>query len=213
MPYKIISAIGDSITQGAFDTLRGLGWFGRLTEKVAARSLSTGGNTFCSNNMSMSGDRVCDASHRFAAEAMTRDIGVLIIAIGVNDLVRSPAPDSPTDMSQHLRIECWNNLLDLAQANIPQIVVLDILPVREELMGFKDWVGMPVYWFNKDIKEYNDLIAKICADRGVPFIRRFDKWEKRNPAELYADYAHPNGAGHQLIADEVYAELEKLGIL
>ena len=34
-----------------------------------------------------------------------------------------------------------------------------------------------------------------------------------NLEKVFHDYAHPNAAGHQLIADEVYEELEKLGFL
>ena len=208
MSYKIIAALGDSITQGAFDET-GKGWFGRLSEKVAARSLATGGNTFCSHNMSMSGDRICDAYHRFAAEALTRDIDVLIIAIGCNDLVRCGAPDAPTDLSPGLCDRYWNWLLDMAIKNIPTVLVLDILPIIESDRDVDD----TEYEYNKDIKEYNDLIEKICSEKGIRFIRRAHNWEKRKLAEYYIDWGHPNGAGHQLIADEVYEELEKLKII
>ena len=209
MPFKIISALGDSITQGAFDE-SGLGWFGRLTQKVAAHSLANSGYTFCSHNMSLSGDRICDAYHRFAPECLTRDIDILIINIGCNDLVRRGAPDAPMDLSIGLRAEYWNWLLDMAIKNIPTVLVLDILPIREETDETDE---DDIYEWNKDIKEYNDQIAQLCAARNIPFIRRFEKWEKRNLADYYVDYGHPNGAGHQLIADEIYAELEKLKII
>lgn len=208
MPYKIISVLGDSFTQGAFDET-GLGWFGRLSTMVAAHSAAHGATTFCANNMSMAGDRICDAYHRFAAEALTRDIDVLIIAVGTNDVVRRGGPDAPTDLSPALRGEYWNWLLDMAAKNIPTVLVLDLLPVIEE----SETDANGVYDFNKDIEAYNHQIEQICADKGVRFIRRAQNWADRNLSELYVDWSHPNGRGHQLIADEVFAELEKLKLI
>ena len=158
----------------------------------------------------MAGDRICDAYHRFASECMTRDIDILIIAIGTNDVVRRGAPDAPLDLSHGMRAEYWNWLLDMAIKNIPNVIVLDMLPIREETNGAD---GDDIYEWNKDINEYNDQIEKICSDKGVRFIRRAQNWEHRNLADYYVDFGHPNAAGHQLIADEVYEELKKLGIL
>lgn len=209
MSYKIIAALGDSITNGYWDETFA-GWFGRLSAKISA---ITQPQTFGFNNISQSGDRVGDAFHRLGAELLTRDeVDTLIIAIGVNDLVRGPNADSPTDLSRHLRAEYWDRLLDLAQKNVKNIVVLDILPVREELVPYRDDYGDNIWWMNRDIAEYNDLIAEICAARKIAFVRRYDKWIARDLSKFYADDAHPNGAGHSLIADEVFEELSKLKI-
>jgi lysophospholipase L1-like esterase len=206
MSYKVITALGDSITNGYWDeTFQG--WFGRLSAKISAEHPQS----FGFNNLSCDGDRIFDAFHRFATEGLTRfEPDVLIIAIGVNDLLRVPNSDSPTDVSEHLRVEYWNRLLDLAQKNVKNIVVLDILPVREELIPYDDENGNKFWWHNSDIVEYNEIIAKICADHKIPFVRRYDEWTTRDLSKYYADDVHPNGAGHQLIADEVYEALANL---
>jgi len=204
MSYKVIAALGDSITNGYWDETFA-GWFGRLAAKISAANQQR----FGFSNLSQDGDRICDAFHRVGAELLTRDgADVLLVAIGVNDLIRSPNADSPTDLSPHLRKEYWTRLLDLAQKNAENIIILDVLPIREELTPRDN------LWFrNADIVEYNDLIAEICAARKIPFVRRYDKWKARDLATLYVDEAHPTGAGHQIIADEIYDELKKLGVI
>ncbi|MCL2331788.1 MAG: SGNH/GDSL hydrolase family protein [Proteobacteria bacterium] len=208
MSYKVIAALGDSITNGYWDETFA-GWFGRMAARISAARPQA----FGFYNLSQDGDRICDAYHRLGAELLTRyPADILIIAIGVNDLLRGPDSDSPTDLSPHLRAEYWNRLLDIAQKNIKNIIVLDILPIREELIPIEESDGN-MWWHNADIAEYNDLIAKICRERKIPFVRRYDAWATRDLSKLYADDAHPNGAGHQMIADEVVAELEKLKLL
>lgn len=209
MPYKIIAALGDSITDGYCDETSA-GWFGRMSSKISAAKPGS----FGFSNLSQSGDRVCDAFHRLCSELLSRDAAdVLLIAVGVNDLIRGGEADSPTNLSKYLRVEYWNRLLDVAQKNANDVVVLDILPIRQEFFPWRNDDGVNLWWHNKDIVEYNDLIAEICKERKIPFIRRYEKWAGRDLAALYADFVHPNGAGHQLIADEVFEELAKLKIL
>jgi len=206
---KVIAALGDSITNGYWDETFA-GWFGRLSAKLSAEHPEA----FGFYNLAQDGDRVCDAFHRLGAELLTRyEVDMLLIAIGVNDLICGPDSDSPTDLSRHLRNEYWNRILDIAQKNVKHIVVLDILPIREELMPNQDTDGTHIWWHNKDITEYNELISKICAARKIPLIRRHLTWAARDLSKFYADDAHPNGAGHALIADEVYEELKKLKLI
>ena len=205
MAHKVVAVLGDSIAQGYVDET-GIGWFGRLAEKISTRGM------FGFHNMSMAGDNVADAYHRFVSECITRDIDILIITIGCNDTVRRGAPDAPMDLSPVLRGRYWKWLLDTARKNIDTVVVFDVMPVREDANN-GEYDDENDHSYNRDIKEYNDFIAGICAERGIPFLRRYDKWAERDLEKYYVDFGHPNGAGHQLIADEVYAELEKLKII
>lgn len=177
---------------------------------MAAKISSTYPKSFGFHNLAQDGDRISDFYHRFASECCSREIDVLILTVSGNDLIRSPNPDSAPDLSEHLRNEYWHKLLDLAQKNIKTIVVLDSLPIREEIENEDE---TDVYQFNKDIEEYNKQIEKVCSEKNIPFIKFYNKWAKRNLADYYVDATHPNGAGHQLIADEVFEELQKLGIL
>jgi lysophospholipase L1-like esterase len=200
MSLKTIAVLGDSIAQGYVDEI-GAGWFGRFAAQVSKKQ------TAGFHNVSVAGDRICDAWHRFASQCMTMDIDILIIAIGCNDVLRSGAADAPLDLSPALRGKYWKWLLDDAKKNIGKVIVLDVLPIREEFNRYGD------YEYNRDIKEYNEQIARICADKGIPFVRRYDKWENIDLADYYVDFGHPNGRGHQKIADEVLDALEKLKVL
>lgn len=204
MSYKVIAVLGDSISQGLFDE-SGFGWFGRLSNMISNKN-----EKYAFHNISMNGDKICDSYHRFASECTTRDIDTLIIAVGTNDLLRQGSPDAQLDISKELRGQYWDSLLDMAKTKIKQIVVLDVLPVREEI---EDDGEVDIYQFNKDIEEYNKQIEKICSEKKIIFIKLYDKWAKRDLSDYYVDSGHPNGAGHQLIADEVFEELNKLGIL
>ena len=208
MAYKVIATLGDSITNGYWDETFA-GWTGRLAEKISAAYPKS----FGFHNLAQDGDRISDFYHRFAAECCSREIDILILTASGNDLIRSPNPDSPQDLSEHLRDEYWHKLLQLAQKNISQIVVLDVLPRHQDDQVDYGWFDAPMYEPNTDRIEYNDQVEKICKQYNIPFIRRYDKWAKRDLSKYYADHAHPNGAGHQLIADEVFEELKKLGIL
>lgn len=208
MTYKVIGAIGDSITNGYWDE-DGLGWFGKLSQKIAKNFPMQ----FGFNNMSQDGDRTCDTYHRVASEVHTRDIDILLIAIGTNDLIRSPEANSPMDMSKHLREEYWHKMLDLLEKTKITPVVLDLLPKREEMYPSLGWFDKPCFETNKDVEEYNEQIKSICKQRNIAFINRYDKWIKRDLKDYYKDGGHPNSKGHQLIADEVYEELINLEIL
>jgi len=221
MPLKVIAALGDSVTNGYWDSETFQGWFGRLAAKILAAyppldengKVKKGAEKFGFVNISYDGDRVCDAVHRLAAEGCSRDIDILIIRIGANDLIRSPNPDSPMDLSEHCRGEYWHKLLELAKKNIKTIIVLDTLPRYQETEVAYGWFDAPMFEPNADKIAYNEQIAEICKSHNVPFLRFYDRWAKRDLSEYYVDYGHPNAKGHQLIADELYEEIEKLGIL
>lgn len=209
MTYKAIGVIGDSITNGYFDE-KGLGWFGRFSQKVAVNFPLQYGF----NNMSQSGDRICDAYHRVASETSTRELDILIFAVGINDIVRRGNHNAPEDLSPLLRSKYWNKCFELSQNIKVQTIVLDILPVIETENGVKyDEADPSLFYLNKDVIEYNKILKKNCAERDITFIERYQDWEKRNLKELYQDSAHPNSQGHQLIADEIYEKLIKLKVI
>ena len=202
--YKTIGVLGDSIANGYWDTEGKGGWFGRLSQKLAlVNPLGWG-----FHNMSMDGDRISDIYHRFVSECLSRDIDILFIAVGTNDTVRSPKPDSNMDISEHLRTEYWNKLLELAKNNVKNIIVLDILPVREEMFPTKGWFNAKIYEFNKDKQEYNNLLRKLCKAKKVPFLELYGNIKKLDLSKYYRDPSHPNAKGHQLIADEIYKFLK-----
>ncbi len=194
--YKIIGVLGDSIANGYWDDGKG-GWFNRLAEHL--RQNKAHAYTFC--NMAKGGDKSIDVCHRLMSEAAGRELDVLLIAAGVNDIVRS---NGETEMSETFRRMTWERILDFAGKNFPETVVLGILPVLEG--EFKPY---GVFIYNKDIETYNKLIRGLCEKYGVKFYLPEADWQK----SLYADNVHLNAGGHELYEQQVYLYLKKNNII
>lgn len=205
--YKIIAALGDSVTNGYWDD-EGIGWFGRLSKKLLKKYPRQLGF----NNISQDADRIYDMYHRLGAECMTREIDILLIFCGQNDLVRSPDINTPTDLSEHLRLEYWHRVLPLAKKHIGTVIVMEMIPQKNSEQASYGWFDAPCYTLEKDIIEYNKKIAEICKQYDVPVIKQFDLWNTPEAKKLYADNEHPNSEGHEFIADTVFDALEKMKV-
>ncbi len=198
--------LGDSIGQGYGDAT-GLGWFGRLAQKLAAERPGL----FVCHSASMSGDTVLDSLHRLAAEVAQREADYLLIAVGVNDVVRRPAADSPTSLAPETSRLAWDTLLRRARQVCSSVLVVGCAPVLEGRFP-ADWVpGSPIYYRNADIRAYNAAVRALCAAHGVPYCDVLPAFDKR--PDLFADGVHPNADGHAVLADQVYAALRAEGWL
>ena len=209
MTYKTIGVIGDSISNGYWDGDGKGGWFGRLAERLTQEQPGQ----FGFNNMAQEGDRVADVFHRFASEATSRSLDVIIIAVGCNGVIRSPEKNSPLDLSPHLRYEYWQKLLTLSNQNPATVVVLDILPVLEARYPSVGSGNVPCFECNDDVEAYNLQIEELCDQYKIHFFKRYDKWTQRDLSLYYIDTVHPNADGHQIIADEVYSFLKENKII
>lgn len=197
MDFKVIGLVGDSIANGYRDVNGG--YFNHLQKKLnEAYPLMFG-----FNSMAQDGDRVCDVYHRLGFEILSHNIDILLIAVGVNDIIRPYQPDAAFDMSEHLRCEYWTKLLSLAKTNIKKVMVIGMLPVREDCYPDQDWADLPIYTFNQDIEDYNRLIEQKCRELGVVFYNPYPQFRNINLGELYQDACHPNREGHQLLAEMI----------
>lgn len=208
MSYQVICALGDSITNGYWDE-EGLGWFGRLSQKIAKAYPYKYGF----NNLAQSGDRSTDLLNRLRGEALSRSANIVIIAIGVNDLIRRGSADAPTDMSAGYSQRTWQSILPFAKEHFDKAVVVSVHPVAESRMPFigsKDW---NMWYLNEDIKEYNHSLKIWCGENDIPFLDLSAAWEGLKVEDYIHDVAHPNAKGHQLIADAAFQKLVSEGIL
>lgn len=207
MTYQVICAFGDSITNGYWDEQGKGGWFGRLS----ALALSANAYQLGFNNLAMDGDYSFSVLHRLQSEGFARDIGIILIAVGVNDLIRWHRPDAPLEMGEELRREIWNKILSTAKRLAPRVLVLPVLPVDESRFPQEGAGGRLLYHHNTDVAAYNTLIAALCAQHNVPFADYTSALAACNWSGMLYDASHPSAAGHQLLAELAYAELRKLG--
>lgn len=197
---KNIGIVGDSIAHGFYDA-EDLGWVARLGKMI----LRTHSGEYTFNNMSQAGDNVADAYHRALNEVGSRWFYLIIVNIGINDLRRRKNSDLQLDFSEGARLMYWQKLLDFLQKTGAKIVVTDLLPVVES----KYTEDASLIRYNRDVKRYNELIKSVCLEKGVAFYERYNEWIKRDLQTLYQDATHPNAQGHQLLAEDMLAYLEK----
>jgi len=207
MSYRVLAVLGDSIADGYWDE-EGLGWFGRLQAKIAKNYPYK----FGFNNHAVSGDRCTDVFHRLNNEILSKEVDILLVAVGVNDLIRWGSTEAPTALSEGMQFETWQRILLTAKRNISRIIVVGVLPVDESELPFSGAGGLPVWFLNKDIEAYNGRLTKWCDDAGVAFVDMYSQWQKLNVPDYLHDDVHPNAKGHQLIAERAFDELEKMGI-
>ena len=200
---KKIGIIGDSIAHGFYDE-NNLGWVARLAQKMLQKK----SGEYVFNNMSQAGDNIADASFRATSEALTRSFDVIIVNIGINDLRRRKDSNLETDISEGARVVYWNRLLDILNKTNAKIIVTDLIPVIENRYTEK----ATLIRRNEDVEKYNQIIANICKERNITFFTRYNNWKTRNLEDLYKDANHPNAKGHEILADELFDFLQKIGI-
>lgn len=200
---KKIGIIGDSIAHGFYDE-NNLGWVARLAQKMLQKK----SGEYVFNNMSQAGDNIADASFRATAEALSRSFDVIIVNIGINDLRRRKDSNLETDISEGARVVYWNRLLDTLNKTNAKIIVTDLIPVIENRYTEK----ATLIRRNEDVEKYNQIIANICKERNITFFARYHNWKNRNLEVLYKDANHPNAKGHEILADELFDFLQKIGI-
>lgn len=195
---KLIGVIGDSISHGFYDK-EDLGWVARLSKLLIKNT-----NEECIfNNMSQFGDNIADAYHRALYEVSSRHFDLLLISLGANDIRRRNNSNLELDFSFGARQMYWQKLLEFLQKTGAKIVVTDLLPVIETRYGEDASLTRK----NADVEAYNRQIKKLCNENNITFFERYDNWKTKDLASLYQDALHPNSAGHQQIADEIFAFL------
>lgn len=201
---KLIGIIGDSIAHGFYDE-KDLGWVARLGRLI----LQKHGGEYVFNNMAQAGDNIADAYHRALTEAGSRHFDLVLVNVGINDLRRRQNSDLQLDFSEGARMMYWQKLLGFLQSTGAKIAVADLLPVVEE----KYTEDASLTRYNSDVERYNEIIKEICAEHNVPFFERNAAWKQRDLPALYQDATHPNAKGHQLLAEEMLAFLQKQNLI
>jgi len=186
---------GTSTSWGAWDLEKG-GWVNRLWLHLAEKD--TDSEVY---NLSISDGTTETMLARFESEAKTREADVLIFQTGGND-------------AAYEHTECNHQVLpDEFKANLEEIIkrargITDSII----FIGFKNCdesKTMPVSWrdiyyTNKDIKTYNEIIRKVCEENNVLFLDIFGLLENND----FKDGLHPNAEGHNKIFQKVRNFLE-----
>lgn len=183
----VICVFGASSTWGAWDKEKG-GWVNRL--RLFLESGNEGADVY---NLGVSGDTTEDLLKRLDCEAGAREAELVIFSIGEND----SAYENKEGNYQVPPEEFKKNILKLIKTAgkfASKIIFLGLKPVDESRTKPVPWHDV-IYYTNKNINFYDDIIEDICSKHEIGYI---DMKSVLGKADL-ADGIHPNENGHQKI--------------
>jgi lysophospholipase L1-like esterase len=200
-PVKIV-AIGDSILQGTTVAADGgtLGVDDTLSvvrDAVAARFAVTA----TAVNHALSGHTVATGplSRKWTA-AVNEDADLYLVNYGNNDLsgdlTAAPVPGYPLAAS----MAGLERLFRRLRSDVPKADIAFLIA--------NPYAGGTDAGKNPAKRAYNRRVADVCAAYGVELIDGYAPFIARGDySSLMADGAHPNSAGHRLLADTIMKHL------
>lgn len=197
---------GASITYGAWDTEKG-GWVQRLRSFIEAKNKMSD----IIYNLGISGETTNDILKRFQAETDQRlkeswgKTPVIIFSIDINDSI-TLTKDKQLMISLDKYKDNLQQIFDLAKTYTSKFVVVGPTFVDEEAANPWD---ENIDYYNKDIKESNEIARKLCKENNILFIEIFDVLDKND----LEDGLHPNALGHEKIFKKVKDSLIKNKII
>jgi len=204
---KTIVFQGDSITDAGRnrnnDNERGIGY----PTLVAAELGYKYPGEYVFINEGVSGNRIVDLYARVKRDIIHRRPDYLTILIGINDVWHELNERNGVDNKKFFKVYC--DLIEEIKAVLPDIKIFILEPfVLRASATSKNWAV-----FRRET-EMRAASAKAVAEKYdltfIPLQEKFDEAEKKAEASYWLlDGVHPSAAGHELIAREVTAALEK----
>lgn len=189
-----IACFGDSLVEGEGDEAKKGGWVGRLAEMLPA---NTRPNKCRVLNLGVGGDTIRDLEYRLG-EVMLRNPDMVILGCATNDLTlitepvhQAGVPERRT--SYYLATKAWPHVLDVLSKTVPYVAVM-------QKNHFERADGSTHVITEADTIRWNKYIAKLCAERNIPF------WEIKGmeQGKHYQPCGHPNAAGYDVYAEQIY---------
>ncbi len=202
-----ICVFGDSITWGACDYFHG-GWVNRLRNYFEERGdtpLGADGRLadLSVYNLGICGDTTDDLKERFEVEAMAREPGSIIFAIGINDARRLEGNNQQTGLAQFEK-----NILELvnsARKFTKKIVFVGLTRVDEAKTTPIPW-NTRMSYYNQDIDQYDEIIREVCKKEELEYIDAFGIVQRDD----LEDGLHPNSEGHKKMFEKIKEDICKL---
>lgn len=184
---KIICVFGDSTAWGAWDMEKG-GWVNRLWLFLAERE---GRDYVEIYNQSISGGTTETILERFEKESKIRDSKWLIFQTGGNDASYERKPGNYSVKPEKFR-KNLEKIIKKAKKITSNIIFTDLRNCDESKTMPVPW--RDIYYTNKNIKKYTEIIKDVCQKQGVLFLDIEDLDNKD-----FKDGLHPNANGHEKI--------------
>lgn len=201
-----ILVCGDSITHGMWSE-RG-GWVQILRSEFDAKFIAdTSKDQPDLYNLGISANNSADVATRIEQEiaARKRPGLAVVVAIATNDASDSWVHVELTDFRENLQ-----KIIVSARKFTDKLLFVGLPPVDEARTN--PWfVDEAVSYTNEKLRAYEQAAQEICRGERIPFAPVFEAFaHEQAKHDLLPDGLHPNDAGHELIANLVRPELDKL---
>ena len=199
-----ILIFGDSITYGRVDSLGG--WVTRLRKHFDAQGENNNRDFPSIYNQGISGDSAEDILERFDVETNARleEDNCFVLAVGTND--SSLENGKPRYTEAQFR-ENFEKIIKKMKVLSLKILIVGLLPVDENLTTPIPWRPTRHYT-NKQVLAFDKIVKDVADSNQLPYVPLFDAFKDK--LELFPDGLHPGDEGHQIVAELVIPELEKL---
>lgn len=158
-------------------------------------------------NEGVSGDRIVDLYTRIKRDIIQNRPDYLTILIGINDVWHEINERNGVDNEKYFRV--YSALIEEIKAVLPDIKIFILEPFVLQASATKKAWGV----FRRETEMRAESAKRIAEKYGLGFIplqKKFDEAaEKADPSYWLLDGVHPSAMGHELIAKEVCAALEK----
>lgn len=210
-----IVCFGDSITQGFVDPEGG--WTQRLRRRLdqeASFPLGPGGEVrFPAHavfNLGVSDDTAEGLLARLEPELVPRQLGdqtIVVLAVGVNETAFDLRTGQPSHDPERFA-RTLAEVVAAAKRHTDRVLLVGLLPCDEARMQPPPWSQDGAGSHGNDrIREFNQAVRRVASDSGVALVDCFEEVLAGDHAALLHDGLHPNGAGHQLLADRIGGRL------
>ena len=209
-----ILCFGDSITQGFVDPDGG--WTQRLRRRLDQdATIPMGDTTFPAHavfNLGVSGDTTEGLAARLERELEPRQLGdqsIVVIAVGVNETAFDPVTGRPAHDAERFAATLAE-LVAAARRHTDRVLLVGLLPCDEARMQPAPWSeDGREHYANDRIGQFNQAVRRVAAGTGVALADCFEEVLAGDHTALLHDGLHPNGAGHQLLADRIGERLRR----
>jgi len=201
-----ILVFGDSIVYGSWAAEHG--WVDLLKREAHKRTIESEGRTKLQVlNLGISSDSSTKILKRMPNEIESRSSAswpfLFVFSFGTND-------QRTTDGQVETPIEQFEAnvtaIICEARLHTDKILFVGTPPMTQPVAVLKNQE-----YSDARLKEYEERLVAILKAESIPFVSIRPVFEQAGFGSLYAyDHAHPNDAGHKLIAATVLPELDKL---
>ncbi len=201
-----ILVFGSSIEYGAWDS-RG-GWVDRLKQHLHARSIASGFKEKVQLlNLGIGGDTstkiLARMEHEIEARVSDRWPFTFVFSAGTNDQ-RCQGGILETKLDQYG--ENVQNIIKIARRYTSRFLFKGLPPLATEVVSLNG-----SEFSDQRIRAYEDQLRAVLLAEKVIFVPIRAAFEAKGLSGLFsADGLHPNDAGHELIAECVRPEVDKL---